>query len=234
MNSHNSLYTVDSKISPRALPPLVAEPTIYAVAGSPGAGKTTFIVRALEKGLLPRDASIHDCDAVMCSLDDYKSDRNSMGPIPAFIKWELPAREIAEADLGKTIEAGNDVIYDRSCGLLSSYLFLKHLIEKKSYRLVMHVLYIHVSEALARTRAREELTGRHIPEETLRERLRMLSGLWPSYLALSQEAYLYESCDNEFRPVAKYGKGGGLQIKNPQVYEEFLSANRLLSVVPHM
>src|SRR4051794_8709303 len=109
-------------------------PTIYAVAGPPASGKTTFVANGLDKGIFPKKALWHDCDAVMVQMPEYQEDRKLLGSVKAFQKWELPARELAERALFEAVLQGRDIIYDRSCALIESYEFLKALVNERNYR----------------------------------------------------------------------------------------------------
>ncbi len=81
---------------------LSANPVIYAIAGSPASGKTTFVQ---EKSIFfPEDVFYHDCDSVMVALEGYQADVQLLGSAKAFQKWELPAREKAEDMLKEAVE----------------------------------------------------------------------------------------------------------------------------------
>ena len=129
-----------------------------------------------------------------------------------------PAREKAEAELFCAVEEKRDIVYDRSCALLSSYTFLKDLVQNRGYKLVMHALYTTIDQALIRAKHRENQTGRHAPAAIIQERLEMLSALWPHYLTFADKAYLY----NNTEIIASYD-GNKLEIGNPALYEHFLS-----------
>lgn len=49
-------------------------PRIFAFARIHGAGKTTFIQKKIKTGVLPADAFIHDCDAVIQNFEEYQND----------------------------------------------------------------------------------------------------------------------------------------------------------------
>ncbi|MGZ3634124.1 MAG: zeta toxin family protein [Parachlamydiaceae bacterium] len=202
---------------------LSAGPTIFAVAGSPAAGKTSFIqAKMKEKGFFPKDVFIHDCDAVMDSLEGYQSDLHTLGPTKAFQNWELPAREKAESLLMEAVREQKDIIYDRSCALPSSYDFLKDLVENHGYTLIMHVLYVTEKNALFRAAEREKETGRHIPENVLLERMLGIATLWPSYLKLAKLCYLYDSNDRSLNLIAM-AEDSKLTILDEKGYSAFMN-----------
>jgi hypothetical protein len=95
---------------------LQVDPTIFAIAGSPASGKTSFIQKKKEEDFFPKDVFLHDCDAVMISLEGYQSDLQCLGSLTAFQNWEIPAREIAENLLIEAVkEKKNWQTYTRRC-----------------------------------------------------------------------------------------------------------------------
>lgn len=200
-------------------------PCIYVVAGSPAAGKTRFVNRGLQNGLFPSDAVIHDCDSLMCNMPEYLYLSERFGARIAFEKLESPARKKSEALLARAIEAKKTIVYDRSCGLPSSYFFLKNLVERNRYGLIVHALYVDLNRAVQRAEARERENGRHFPPSLIRERSGMFSALWPHYLALSEKAFLYDSRDTGVDLIAS-GSCKQWEIRDMILYREFLSRGK--------
>ncbi len=169
------------------------KPRIFAVAGIPGAGKTTFIQKQILAGVFPQDAFIHDCDAVMLNLAGYQEDLQRNGPEFAFSKWELPARRLAEEALVQAVEHRQDIIYDRSCALTSCLTFIESLVKESGYELFFYFLEIDVQRAVQRTQAREQETGRHIPLSIIEDRAKTLEQLLPVYRALAAESFVIKT-----------------------------------------
>ena len=195
---------------------------LYAVAGAPASGKTSFVQRGLKEGLFPAEAFVHDCDAVMSGLEGYQADVKKFGPAAAFKTWELPAREAAEDELACAVALKEDIIYDRSCALLSCYKFLENAVKTQGYKLILHGLHVDLDQALARAKERERETGRHIPPEQIQERLKMFSALWPRYLALSEEAYLYDTNGNTPCLIAHFNCNK-LEVNDKISYQNFIA-----------
>lgn len=200
---------------------LQADPIIYAIAGSPASGKTTFVQKKIQENYFPEDIFVHDCDAVMVALEGYQSDVQLLGSAKAFQKWELPAREMAEAMLLQAVKERKNIIYDRSCALPSSYTFLKDLVDNQGYTLIMHVLYVKEEVAFSRAEEREKTTSRHTPKEILSERMTWIRALWPSYLNLAKLAYLHDSNDTLYKVIAT-GKDSELIILDEKGYAAFM------------
>lgn len=209
-------YFIDEKMKKKE------SPLIYVVAGSPASGKTSFVHKGLEGNIFPKDAVAHDCDAVMCALPGYQSDLKKYGSAEAYSNWELIARERAEAQLSHAIVAKKDILYDRSCALLSSYVFLENIVKKQGYKLIMHAMHIDINQALARAKSRESKTGRHMPPMLLQERLEMFSALWPYYVALSEKAYLYDNNGRSTYLIASCSCNK-LEIQDNIIYQNFIA-----------
>jgi predicted kinase len=205
---------------------LHADPTIFAIAGPPAAGKSTFIQEKIRENFFPEDIFIHDCDAVMNSLEGYQLDLKTVGSALAFQKWELPAREIAESMLTEAVQARKNIIYDRSCALPASYIFLQDIVEKYDYTLVMHILHVSKQEALSRAEKREKTTGRHIPKNVILERMAGIKELWPSYAKLAKFSYLYDSNNKSYHLIAMT-KNYEITIHNKKSYEAYLNDDSL-------
>jgi predicted ABC-type ATPase len=200
-----------------------SHPTIYAVAGAPASGKTTFVKAYLNRGVFSPNPFKHDCDEVMEALEEYQNDLKVYGSAYAFEKWEIIAREKAHQLLEEAVLKRRDIIYDRSCTLPDSLVFIRNLVEEQNYRLKMYTLHITEEEALRRARKREVETGRHIPEKIVKERLRRMSLLWPDYLALAEEAFLIDHTQlGNLRIIARF-QDKKILIEEPLNYEEFLS-----------
>ncbi|MDR3623653.1 MAG: zeta toxin family protein [Chlamydiales bacterium] len=196
-------------------------PTIFAIAGAPASGKSTFIQEHIKKNFFPKDIFLHDCDACMTSLNGYQSDLQHLGSVKAFQNWELPAREKAEFMLMEAVKAKKDIIYDRSCALPSSYAFLKNIVENHGYMLIMHILYVTEEEAFFRAEEREKKTGRHIPRDVLSKRMNAIKSLWPSYQTIANSCYLHDSNDKSYNIIAMK-KNSDLIILNEKCYEAFI------------
>ena len=199
----------------------MTNPIIFAVAGIPASGKSSFIQEKMKENFFPEEVFIHDCDAVMASLKDYQSDLQTLGSAQAFTKWELPARALAESMLMEAVHAKKNIIYDRSCALQSSYLFLKEVVELHQYALVMHVLAVSNEVAFSRAEEREKETGRQVPKKYFIEREKGLKALWPAYLKLAKQCCVYDSNTRPLQLIAS-GCDPKLTILDKKKYALFL------------
>ncbi len=208
----------------QAVKPAPREPTFYAMAGCPGAGKSTLRKRLLDEHKIPRHSYIHDPDHIMLSLSGYLEDvarfTDTKGLEEIFKKWEMPARTIADELVEKALQLNADIIYDRSCALPESLSFLEK-IRKKNYNIVMHSITITLGNACQRIMSRAE--ERHVAQSTIKERMEKLNTFWESYSDICNELYLYDNNSAQFPfELIMHKKGGVIDIFNPQKFNGFL------------
>lgn len=157
-------------------------PTVYCMAGIPGAGKSTFVDAALKRGEFPAHAFLLDPDRVMNAIPQYRDDFQTLGAAAAFSKWELPARDLAYAMLDDAINLRCDIIKDMGCARRENYDKLKAL-KESGYRVQMYYIDHPVQDALKRI----ALRPRHTPEQLVRDRASGLVELIPLYRTLADE-----------------------------------------------
>lgn len=155
-------------------------PTIYCMAGIPGAGKSTYVDAALRDGAFPAAAFLLDPDRVMSALPGYQDDLRRNGAEAAFGAWELPARDLAYAMLDDAAAMQADIIKDMGCARMENYEKLKNL-KTRGYRL--HMVYIDCPVDLALTRIATR--PRHTPPEMIHTRAATLRDLLPLYRELA-------------------------------------------------
>lgn len=190
-------------------------PSLFAIGGSPGAGKTTWRQHVYSQMV---NVHLHDMDEVLIRLPGYQKDLALGEPILAFQKWWPTAREISEKLVQYAIESRYPIIYDRTCGAEGSYFDLAQA-KKRGYRISLIGLCIDVDLAYIRVAEREKKTKRAMPRAIVDEYRARFSALWPYYLLLANEAALYESNEEEFRLIFSSTEG----IIDPIRYKSFLS-----------
>ena len=188
------------------------QPFLIALGGSPGAGKTTLRKQLSEQ----ENIHLHDMDEVLVRLPCYQEDCTNHGAKIAFDKWWPTAREVAQLLVQYAIHSKYNILYDRTCGAEGSYDDLKEA-KKQGYRLQMIGLFVDSEVAIARVKIREQQEGRAMTESILMEYRARFSALWPYYLALVDEAFLYQTND---APVLIYSTQQG--VIDPVAYDQFL------------
>ncbi len=197
-----------------------SQPILIALGGSPGAGKTTF----RKKFLKMQNIHIHDMDEVMVQLPGYQEDLAQLGTKKAFEKWWPSAQAMARMIVQYAIESRYSIIYDRTCGTEGSYF---DLLSAKECGYYIRMVGLFVSKDVAKERIiqREREEGRTVTEEILIEYRSRFSALWPHYLKVVDEAFLYQTDTNT--PVLLYSSSEG--IKEPHLYQRFLDVGEPFS-----
>jgi predicted ABC-type ATPase len=190
-------------------------PLLFAIGGSPGAGKTTWRQHMYSE---MTNVHLHDMDEVLIRLPGYQKNLVLGEPKLAFEKWWPTAKEISVKLVQYAIESKYSIIYDRTCSTEGSYF---HFIQakKQGYHISLIGLCLDADLAYERVAEREKRTKRVMPQEILDECRARFSALWPYYLLLADEIALYESNEREFRLIFSSNDGPSDPIR----YESFLN-----------
>jgi predicted ABC-type ATPase len=171
----------------------VDAPCVHAMAGIPGAGKTTFVARAQASGLFPATAFMLNPDVVMDMLAPYRDDCATLGAQAAFERWEMPARMLTY-DLARGAAAKKfPIIKDMGMVRAENWDMLADF-KGQGYRIEMHAIHCTVSVALRSCAARE----RHFPESQVMERVAALETLFSQYASVPNSVFWYERADHDF------------------------------------
>ena len=173
-------------------------PTVYAMAGIPASGKSTFVAAAQASGEFPVSAFVLNPDLVMTALPEYQKIVQEEGLVAAFDMYEMPARELAYELFAEAVERQVDIIKDMASARQESYEMLQDL-KRKGYRLCMFYIAVEPDEAIRRSAARLD---RHTPVELIRERSHSLKLLLPQYRGLVDEFHSFDNNDQK-RPYRR-------------------------------
>jgi predicted ABC-type ATPase len=188
-----SIQQVHRLLFPADLQPS-STPTVYAMAGIPAAGKSTFVAQAQNSGLFPRPAFMLNPDVVMTALPEYRQLHHAEGAEKAFEKLELPARKMAYDFLDEAVRMRYDIIKDMGNARQENLDLLIDL-KQQGYRLVMYYITVSADEAIRRTQVRQQVTGRHTPTALVHERLASLSTLLTTYRKIADEFHTRNNND---------------------------------------
>lgn len=178
------------------------QPCVYAMAGIPAAGKSTFVRHAIERRFFPKGAFILNPDIVMEMVPAYHIDVASMGAADAFAKWEMPCRALAY-ELGR--EAGKKrlpIIKDMGMVRPENWRILMDL-RASGYRVILHHIMCDANVAVQRCAARP----RYFPAQKIYERARELDALMVEFAGLADEVLRFDNSDtsNPFIPLPSHG-----------------------------
>lgn len=158
---------------------------VYAMAGIPGSGKSTFVQNQIQKGAFPGTAFILNPDSIMEALPEYQQDYKKRGAEKAFHIWELPARELAFNLLEEAIKFHTDIIIDMGAAR-PEHLNLLQRLKNEGY--VLNMYWLNVSAEIAQQRIQNR--KRFTPKKMLLEREKTLATLKAHYQALVDNFYV--------------------------------------------
>lgn len=170
---------------------------VQAMAGVPGAGKTTFAARAMADGRFPAPAYILNPDRVMEALSRYRDDYMALGPQAAFSRWEMPARELAYALGREAASAGLPIVKDMGMVRAENWEMLADF-KDRGYEVHLHVISVPLETALAACARRE----RFFPPEQIAQRAAALESFLKAYAHIPATMTRYERRGHEFVPLA--------------------------------
>lgn len=165
-------------------------PTLYAMAGIPGSGKSGFVDAALADGRYPKNALLVDPDRVMQMIPDYLRDMADRGSETAFQNWELPTRAFTYDLLNEAIEKRFNIVQDMGMVRRENLDRVRQM-KALGYRFEMSYLYCPASEAIRRLQYR----ARHTAADMVMERESTLKFLLPEYMAIADKFTVYDNSD---------------------------------------
>lgn len=176
------------------------KPTVYAMAGIPASGKSTFVERSQQNGDFPQDTFILNPDLVMHCLDDYHLCCLEEGAEKAFLKYDLPSRMLAYDFFDEAINRRMDIIKDMGNARFENIEKIKRL-KEEGYCVKVFFVYASIDAALGRLKLRD----RHTPKEMVVERAASLKELVYDLYKLSDSFYAFDNNNLKecFKPITK-------------------------------
>lgn len=141
-------------------------PKLVHMLGIPGAGKSTFYQKNKEQF---KDYVLIGFDLVMEKVPQYHQDRDELGKMEAFKKWELPARIAGYELLRRAIEQKKNIFFDHGGTPICHRELLKN-IKKMGYETTMYYIDCEPQTAIERVANRE----RPFPAERMPERIELV------------------------------------------------------------
>lgn len=172
------------------VPEASGKPTVYAMAGIPGSGKSTFVKNALERRYFPKGAFILSPDLVMENIPAYHTDFAKLGAEQAFINWELPARALAYDLAREAAQLKVPIIKDMGLVRIENWRMLMDL-RSKGYKVVIHHIHCNADEAVRRCAER----ARYFPAQKIYERARDLDTFLVEFADVAHEVLRFDNTD---------------------------------------
>lgn len=164
------------------------KPTIYAMAGIPAAGKSTFVANRQATGVFPTQAYILNPDLIMHALPEYKQSCSAAGNKVAFKRWELPCRTVAYDFFNQAKSRNLDIIKDMGNARLENIEKIKAL-KESGYQVKVFFVYLEPNIAIERVKFRD----RHTADEMIFERAASLKELLPELIKIADEFHAYDN-----------------------------------------
>jgi predicted ABC-type ATPase len=157
------------------------KPTIYLIAGSNGAGKTTFAIEFLRK----RAARIRFLNA-----DEIARGLSPLAPRRVALK----GGRILLSEVKSCIARGESFALESTLSG-KTYVTLLQTAQAKGYRVQLHYLRIAtVTDAIERIAQRVLQGGHHVPTEDVKRRFgRSLRNLVENYLPIADEWVIWDN-----------------------------------------
>lgn len=194
---------------------------VFLLGGAPGTGKSTF---------LSLKTQIYPVDAVKINLDDF---RLFLPEYELMIKKkELLAANIVHEECSyltklvvkKAIEKELTIIWDK----VSNEDFDKREEEAynfrdEGYRIRMDYVTCDTKLCLKNNRARAKVTGREVPEETIKKTSRNIALIFPDILEneIYNELYLWDMNEKGKIKLILKQQNGILEVKDNVLYNKF-------------
>lgn len=146
--------------------PSVDNPKLVHLLGIPGAGKSTFYKNNKKEF---EDFVFVGFDHVMEQVPQYQKDREELGKLEAFNKWEIPARIAGYELLRRAIEQKKNIFMDHG-GTPICHRELLQNIKRMGYETTMYYIDCDPEVAIERISKRE----RPFPKERMPERIALV------------------------------------------------------------
>lgn len=182
-------------------------PTVYVIAGSNGAGKTTFATEFLPDFLNCRE--FLNADLIAAGLSPFAPETQNVRA------GRLLLTRIKELTASKETFGFETTLSGRG------YVRLFKKMSMDGYRVALFFLWLPSSDmAVARVRARVRQGGHNVPELVVRRRYETgLSNFFQLYWPISDIVWLLDGSEFPPRKVA-YEKEGRLQVFDSPLFEK--------------
>lgn len=183
----------------------------YIIAGSNGAGKTTFAREFLPK--YARCREFLNADLVAAGLSPFDPDTAAVAAARVLL---ARMRELIAQSKGFGFET-----------TLAGRTYATVLREMRARGYTLHLFYLwlpSVDLAIARVARRVEQGGHNIPETVIRRRFDIgISNLFKLYLPLFDRWYLFDNSTSHPRTVAHHSSGGAeAEVVDVEAYQRII------------
>ena len=182
----------------------------YVIAGSNGAGKTTFARKFLPKYADCRE--FLNADMVAAGLSPFNPDAAAVS-----------AGRVLLARMKELIRQGKSFGFETTLAG-KTYVATLRTMKDQEYRLHLYYLWVpRVELAIARVAHRVEHGGHNVPERVVRRRFSAgLQNLWKLYLPLFDTWHIFDNSTPRPRMIARH-VAGETEVLDVTIYEKILN-----------
>lgn len=205
--------------------PKVDEPTVYMTGGGPASGKTTGLLHNEKAGIPDKSKAAHiNADEAKEFLPEYKAGQRAKDKNAASFVHE-ESSYVAKKGVVDALKAGHHVVFDSTgdSGIDSLEKKVAQMRAQGAKKVVANYATLNVDEAIRRSDARAEKSGRFVPHEYLRANHRDVAKTVQG--AIERGTFdnldVWDTNGRDPVHVASYVKGEGLTIHDKDAWEAF-------------
>ncbi len=178
----------------------IKKPLLFAMAGIPAAGKTSYLKQDSIKPTLPNCHYYHNPDIIMEMIPGYIRDLKELGAEKAKINWESASRDFADNTLFPlALEKRCNILCDM--GLARSEIInMLNESKKAGYQVHITMIYCKISQVLKRSQKRSY----HVGTDIIKERAIFLAENFENIAQLAHNTTFLDNSGTKtpYRPVS--------------------------------
>jgi HK97 family phage portal protein len=202
--------------------PRSSEPTLYMMGGGPAAGKSSIIKTGDVKH--PDRHVLGNPDVFKEDIPEYRDGLAAGDHRAARMAHEESSylnKQVMRAAANNRQDVVWDGTGDNSLSKLESQV---RVFREAGFKVQADYVTCDTDTAVQRAKARGEKTGRHVPEEPIRETHARVSEIWPEAVArgLFDRSDLYDTTSGGKPVLIASARGTAIDIKDRAAYQRFL------------
>jgi predicted ABC-type ATPase len=202
--------------------PRSSEPTLYMMGGGPAAGKSSIIKTGDVKH--PDRHVLANPDVFKEDIPEYRDGLAAGDHRAARMAHEESSylnKQVMRAAANNRQDVVWDGTGDNSLSKLESQV---RVFREAGFKVQADYVTCDTDTAVQRAKARGEKTGRHVPEEPIRETHARVSEIWPEAVArgLFDRSDLYDTTSGGKPVLIASARGTAIDIKDRAAYQRFL------------
>ncbi|HTM22686.1 MAG TPA: zeta toxin family protein, partial [Kofleriaceae bacterium] len=207
--------------------PRTSEPTVYMTGGGPASGKTTGLLENPGAGIPGKGKAAHiDADGAKADLPEYRRGV-AAGDRGAAAHVHEESSYMAKTAIRNALESGHDVVFDSvgDNGIRKLEEKVNDMRAAGAKRIVANYATTDVDEAIRRSDARAEQTGRFVPHDVITYAHADVVHTLNAAIARGtfDELKVWDTSTRTPKLIAEYTKEGGLQVRDQAAWKAHLA-----------